>query len=75
MSPKRRARRLCVRDIDFLVAKEDDAMLEQGLADVADDAVIEIGGKVDAADLGTNGSRQGFDRQLHGGAVSLVKRP
>ena len=45
-------------DVEFLVAEEDDAMLVQRVADLADRAVVEILRHVDAEDLRAAGAGQ-----------------
>jgi hypothetical protein len=40
--------------IELLVAEEDDAVVEQGLADVADGGVIEVLADIDIVDLGAD---------------------
>ena len=43
---------LVLLGVDLLVAEEDHAVLVERLADFGDDAVVEILGDIDAADLG-----------------------
>ena len=46
---------------DGLVAKEDDLVFVQGLADVINDRLGEIGREINTADLGANGCTKALD--------------
>ena len=50
---------LVARHVELLVAEEDDAVVEQGLADVADGALVEVRADVDIVDLGADGAGNG----------------
>ena len=50
MAPKRRAKALCCRMSNFLVAEEHDAMLVQRVADFGDRTVVELLRHVDPED-------------------------
>ena len=45
----------------WLIAKEDDLVFVQGLADVIDDGLGEIGREINTADLGANGCTKALD--------------
>ena len=47
-----------------LVAKEDDLVFVQGLADVIDDGLGEIGREIDSTDLGANGRSESLDLEM-----------
>ena len=59
ISPKRRVKALWRVGVELLVAEEDDAVVEQGLADVADGSLVEIRADVDIVDLGADGAGDG----------------
>ena len=50
---------LVARHVQLLVAEEDDAVVEQGLADVADGTLVEVRADVDIVDLGADGPGNG----------------
>jgi len=43
-------------DVELLITEEHDAMLVQGIADLADGLVVEVPGNVDAGNLGATGA-------------------
>ena len=57
--------------VEGLVPEEDDAVVEPGPPDLGDGVVGEVGGEVDAGDLGAQGAR---DRRHLDGAVRVAHR-
>ena len=67
--------RLVALGVELLVAEEDDAVVEQRLADVADRAIVEVLADVDAVDLGADaaGDRPHLDLAVaHGFPPSAI---
>ena len=61
--------------IELLVTEEDDAVVEQGLADVADGGLVQLLADVDVVNLGADGARDWADLDLavaHGFPPGLV---
>ena len=44
-----------------LIAKEDDLVVVQGLSDVIDDGLGEVGREIDSTDFGANGCTKALD--------------
>jgi hypothetical protein len=56
--------------VEALVAEEANPVLDQGPADLRDRVRAELGGGVDAPDLGADPAGQGLDGEIHGGVGS-----
>ena len=60
---------LVLLGVERLVAEEDHAVIEQGLADLRDRRVVEVGAEVDARELGAESAVDGVHlepgRRLH----------
>ena len=64
---------LVLLGIELLVPEEDDAVIEERLADLGHGRVVEIAAQVDAMDLGAEGAGDALDlepgRRLHVGLL------
>ena len=60
-SPKRRAKATWVRRRQVLRREEQDLVAQEGLVELAKDAGVHVGGKLDAGDLGAELRRQRSD--------------